>query len=318
MKSINLATIDLNLLVAFEALFEEHSVTVAAQRLYLGQPAMSAALGRLRTVFEDELFIRIGKQMQPTSKALEIAPSILAALHQIRQTLESSQVFDPVSSQRSFTIGSSDYTSYIVMPPLLEFCRQNAPGLNLRLIGYEKDNVGELLEQGVVDVALGVFPNPPQQANCMALFQEHFVGIARHGHPAIINGAIALETFASLPHALVTLRRDAIGEIDKALARHQLQRRIAVTLPYMLALPALIATSDLVAALPHRIAVPLASLHHLERFELPVETEPWTVSMLWSRLADKDATNGWLRQTLKTVCDAVVLQKRIEGRCKFR
>lgn len=266
---------------------------------------MSAALGRLRTLFKDELFIRIGKEMQPTSKALEIAPSILAALQQIRQTLESSQVFNWVSSGRSFTIGSSDYTSYVVIPHLLEFCCQQAPGINFRLVGYEKDNVGELLEQGVIDVALGVFPNPPQQTNCIALFQEYFVGIARLGHPAIINSEITLETFASLPHALVTLRRDAIGEIDKVLARHQLQRRIAVTTPHMLVVPALISTTELVTALPHRIGVRLVSWYHLELFNLPVEIDAWTVSMLWSRLVDKDTANGWLRQTLKTICQGL-------------
>lgn len=305
MKSIELAEIDLNLLVAFEVLFKERSVTVAAQRLHLGQPAMSAALGRLRTVFEDELFIRIGKEMQPTSKALEIAPGILAALQQIRQTIEFSQIFDPVSSQRSFTIGSPDYTSYVVLPQLLDFCSHNAPGLNFRFIGYEKDTVGELLEQGAIDLALGVFPQPPQHTNSTPLFQEHFVGIARQGNPALSNGTMSVETFASLPHALVTLRRDATGEIDKALARCHLQRRIAVTIPHMLVLPAIIATNDLVAAVPYRVAARLASLHCLEIFELPVKTEAWTVSMLWSRLADKDTANGWLRQTFKTVCQAI-------------
>lgn len=313
MKSIDLATIDLNLLVAFEALFEEQSVTLAAQRLHLGQPAMSAALGRLRVLFKDDLFIRIGK-MQPTSKALEIAPGILAALHRVRQTLEASQVFDPKSSQRSLAIGSSDYTSYVVLPKLLEFCSQAAPGLNIRVIGFEKDSVSELLEQGAIDVALGVFPNPLPQTNCVALFQEHFVGIARQGHPAVpselrgarsANGTIPLQAFANLPHALATIRRDATGEIDKLLAHHQLQRRIAVTIPHMLVLPALIATNDLIAAIPHRIAVQFANLHHLELFELPVKTETWTVSMIWSKLTDQDTANVWLRQTLKTVCEAL-------------
>ncbi|HCF29488.1 MAG TPA: LysR family transcriptional regulator [Cyanobacteria bacterium UBA11049] len=305
MKSIDLSAIDLNLLVAFEALFKERSVTVAAQRLHLGQPAMSAALGRLRTLFEDELFIRIGKEMQPTTKALEISSGILAALEQIRQTIESSQVFDPGSSQRSFAIGSSDYTSYVVLPRLLEFCSKAAPGLNFRVIGFEKDSVGELLEQGAIDVALGVFPNPPQHTNSIVLFQEHFIGIARQEHPATAGGSMSLETFASLSHALVTIRRDATGEIDKILARHQLQRRIAVTIPHMLVLPVMIATTDSVAAVPYRIAAQLANLHHLELFELPVKTEAWAVSMIWSKLADRDTANCWLRQTLKTVCKAI-------------
>lgn len=179
MGLIDLSSIDLNLLVAFEVLFEERSVTAAAQRLYLGQPATSAALGRLRTLFQDELFIRIGREMQPTAKALEIAPSISVALQQIRQTLESSRTFDPKTSQHTFAIGSSDYTSYVVVPKLLEVCRQVAPNINFRLIGFEKDGVGDLLEQREIDVALGLFQDPPRQSIQMPLFQEHFVGICR-------------------------------------------------------------------------------------------------------------------------------------------
>lgn len=301
MKSINLSEIDLNLLVAFEALLEERSVTLAAHRLHLGQPAMSAALGRLRIVLEDELFIRMGREMQPTSKAIEIASGILAALQQIRQTLEASQVFEPSASSRRFAIGSSDYTSYVMLPSLLEVCGQSAPHLNFRLIGYEKDSVGDLLEQGAIDVALGVFPTPPQQTHHIALFQERFVGIARQGHPSVHQGTMSLKIFASQPHALVTLRRDATGEIDRLLAQHHLQRRVALTTPHMLALPAILATTDLVATVPDRVAVQLARLHNLDLFELPVATEPWTVSMLWSKLADKDAANCWLRQTLRAI-----------------
>lgn len=305
MKSISLSAIDLNLLVAFEALLEERSVTLAAQRLHLGQPAMSAALGRLRILFKDELFIRLGREMQPTSKAIEIASGILAALHQIRQTLEASQIFDPGASSRRFAIGSPDYTSFVILPSLLEFCSQSAPHLDFRLIGYEKNGVGELLEQGAIDVALGVFPTPPQQTHHVALFQERFVGIARPGHPAIDRGTMPLDTFASLSHALVTLRRDTTGEIDRLLAQHQLQRRVALTTPHMLTLPAILAVTDFVATVPDRVAVHLARLHQLERFELPVATEAWTVSMLWSKLADKDAANTWLRQTLHRISQTI-------------
>ena len=301
MKSIDLSAIDLNLLVAFEALFEKRSVTLAAQSLHLGQPAMSAALARLRGVLEDELFIRVGREMQPTSKALEIAPGILAALNQIRQVLETSQVFDCKTSSRRFAIGSPDYTSYVMLPSLLEFCAQNAPQLDFRLIGYEKNSVGELLEQRAIDVVLGVFPTPPPQTHHLALFQDHFVGIARQGHPAIDQGTMSLETFASLPHALVTLRQDSTGKIDELLAQHHLHRRVAVTTPHMLALPAILAVNELVATVPYRVAVQLARLHNLELFELPLETKSWAISMLWSKLADQDAANSWLRATLQMI-----------------
>jgi len=302
MKSINLAAIDLNLLVAFEALMEQRSVTKAAEQLQVGQPAMSAALYRLRVLFEDDLFVRLGRQMQPTLKAQAIAPGILAALQQIRQTVTTSQAFDPGSSDRTFAIGSSDYTSVVLLPPLLEFCQNHAPALNFQMIGFEKDDVGELLEQGAIDVALGVFPNPPRQTRWKPLFEERFVGIARQGHPGLHQGSMDLVTFTQYSHALTTLRRDTTGAIDKALSDQNLQRRIALTTPHMLSLPFAIATSELIAALPHRIALRLTSVCHLEIFELPLETKPWTVSIVWSALTDQDDANHWLRDTIQTIC----------------
>jgi DNA-binding transcriptional LysR family regulator len=305
MKSIELTQIDLNLLVAFESLFEERSVTVAAQRLYLGQPAMSAALGRLRILFGDELLIRVGREMQPTAKAIAIAPGIFAALHQIRQTIQSSQDFEPASDSRDFAIGSPDYASFVIIPKLLAHCQEVAPNLNFRMIEFEKDSIGNLLEQGTVDLALGVFQNPPRQTICVPLFQERFVGIARKNHPALMRKTISLEVFANLAHALNTTRRDAIGEVDYVLTAHDLQRRIALTVPHMLALPSIIASTDLVAAIPSRMACYFSKLNDIEIFELPIEIPNWTVSMLWSKLNDKDDASCWLRQILQTLCEQI-------------
>lgn len=305
MKSINLAAIDLNLLVAFEALLEQRSVTKAAEQLQIGQPAMSAALSRLRIVFEDELFVRLGRQMQPTLKAQAIAPGILAALQQIRQAVTASQTFEPSVSDRTFTIGSSDYTSFVLMPPLLQFSLQQAPCINLQMIEFEKDKIGDVLERGEIDVALGVFPNPPRQTQLEPIFEERFVGIARQGHPAIQQGTMSLAAFAQFPHALTTLRRDTTGAIDQALNAQNLERRVAFTTPHMMVLPFAIASSDLIAALPRRIALRLAALCHLTVFELPVKTAPWMVSMLWSQLSDRDEAHRWLRNTIKAMAQTI-------------
>jgi DNA-binding transcriptional LysR family regulator len=305
MKSINLAAIDLNLLVAFEALLEQHSVTKASEQLQIGQPAMSAALSRLRILFEDELFIRLGRQMQPTLKAQAIAPGVLAALQQIRQAIAVNQTFEPTSNDRTFAIGSSDYTSFVLVPPLLELSLQIAPSINFRTIEFEKDRIGDLLEQGEIDVALGVFPDPPRQTQWEPLFEERFVGVARQGHPALLQGTMSLEAFAQLPHALTTLRRDTTGAIDKALNEQSLERRIAFTTPHMMILPFAIASSDLVAALPQRIALRLATVCDLTIFELPIKTKPWAVSMLWSTLSDRDESNRWLRNEIKAIAQKV-------------
>lgn len=284
---------------------EQRSVTKAAEKLQIGQPAMSASLNRLRVVFEDDLFVRLGRQMHPTVKAQAISPSILAALQQIRQTIASSQSFNATDSDRTFNIGSSDYSSFAIVPPLLQFCQQNAPFINLNTIGFEKDGVGDLLEHGMIDVALGVFPNPPRQTQLEPIFQERFVGIVRQGHPALINGTIALEAFSQLSHALTTLRRDRTGAIDRALQAQNLQRRIALITPHMLVLPFAIASSDLVAAVPQRIALNMAKSCNLAIFELPIETPSWAVSMLWSVLSDRDEEHQWLRNTIKTVASQI-------------
>jgi DNA-binding transcriptional LysR family regulator len=302
MKSINLSQIDLNLLVAFEALFEERSVTLAAQRLYLGQPAMSAALGRLRTLFGDKLLIRVGREMQPTSKAIAIAPGIFAALQQVRQTIQASQDFDPAADQRDFTIGSADYTSFVLLPKLLTHCQAIAPQVNFRMMEFEKDRVGELLEQGTIDLALGVFPKPARQSLCLPLFQDHFVGIARTHHPALRQTPLSMAAFTNLSHALVTIRGDATGVVDRLLAKHNLQRRIALTTPHLLVVPSIVASSDLVATIASRAARYFSTIDGIEMFELPLAMPSWTVSMMWSKLADRDAANCWLRQTIQAVC----------------
>jgi DNA-binding transcriptional LysR family regulator len=305
MKSIELAQIDLNLLVAFEALFEERSVTLAAQRIYLGQPAMSAALGRLRTVFNDELFIRVGREMRPTVKAQAIAPGIFAALQQVRQTLQSHQSFEAASDSRSFAIGSPDYMSFVLLPKLITHCQQTAPHLNFRMIEFEKDRVGDLLEKGTVDLAIGVFPHPPRQTLCVPLFQEYFVGIARRNHPALAQQPMTLNVFASLSHALHTIRRDEIGAIDRVLAERNLQRRVALTVPHMLVLPTIIAATDLITVIPARMAQYFSRIDEIEVFELPIELPPWTVSLLWSQLSDNDEASRWLRQTIQTLCEKI-------------
>ncbi len=299
MKSIdNLSEIDLNLLVAFLAIYEERSVTAAAQRLFLGQPAMSAALKRLRSLLADDLFIRVGRTMQPTRKAEAIAPEIRAILEQLEQLLATNQTFDPATARRGVAIGTSDYASLVVMPHLLTHCAMVAPGLDFQLIGFEKDDAAMLLEQGTVELVLGVFPEAPRQTEMVPLFEEYLVGIARKDHPVIESDHISLEDFARLYHVLHTLRRDRIGYVDSLLDEAGFKRRIAVTTSHMLIIPSLVAASDLVALIPSRIAMNCSTSGTLQQFKPPIATKPWSMAMVWSCLADADPLNQWLRETL--------------------
>lgn len=296
---MDLSRVDLNLLVAFEALLLERSVTSAARRLALSQPATSDALRRLRLLFRDELFVRAAGGMQPTPKAMQLAPGIHSALAELRSTLGQQLPFDAGHEVRSFTIAATDYGTHVLAPALTSKLRSEAPGIDLHIAAYDKRTVNDLLARGVIDAAIGVFAQPPDNAVKTALFEENFVGVARHDHPAI-NGSLDVTGLARLPHALVTLNQDRSGVLDEALAEIGLRRRIVSTLPYMLALPAILAKSDLVSALPKRLAVTLdASL--VQIFDLPLFLPAWTVEMLWNPVARTDQANAWLRGLIQTV-----------------
>ncbi|MDX2273420.1 MAG: LysR family transcriptional regulator [Cyanobacteriota bacterium] len=298
MESIDLSSVDLNLLVAFEALFTEQSVTAAAQRLHIGQPAMSAALARLRVLLGDELFVRVGRQMRPTPRATELAPAIRQALTQIRQLLTTSQPFDPITAQRNFVIGSSDYFTTWLAPHLIQASQGSQRGLTWELTHFHKEEVPALLERGGIDVALGTFTDLPSGIHQQPLIEERLVGICRPGHPALHPNLSDVE-YAAMPHALFTLRRDRVGEVDRVLAQRQLRRRIVLTTSYFLVLPSMMAASDLVSAVPLHLARHFQEQGLVELFELPVATEPWMISLIWSRLLDQDPAHQWLRQLIQ-------------------
>ena len=298
---IDLSAIDLNLLVAFEALYAEQSVTAAAQRIHVGQPAMSAALGRLRSLFADDLFVRVGREMKPTAKAEAIAPQVATALNAIRSALNAPQVFDPASSQMVFTLATSDYFASLILPKLLTLLKEQAPHVDLRLITVEKESFVELLEQNVIDLALGTFANLPSHILVENLLFERFLGVCRLGHPALQNNQMSLKDFVAFPHALFTLRRDAVGIVDQKLAEQGLQRRIALTVPYWFALPTAIAASDLLAAIPSCLEHHFTKYYPLQCFELPLALPTWSVAMTWSKLNDRDPANLWLRSTIQAV-----------------
>ncbi len=300
MKSIELTSIDLNLLIAFEVLYQEQSVTLAAQRLHVGQPAMSSALGRLRLIFEDELFIRIGRQMRPTATAEAIAPKLISALAMIRDALLEPELFDPSTTHRAFTIAAPDYLASLIVPKILEFLLETAPNIDLRLITVEKESCFNLLNEGSVDCILGTFEHLPNYCFQETLFLERLVGIYRTNHPAM--SAMDLEHFVQFPHALFTLRRDATGVIDEALAEHGLKRRVLLTTPYWFILPAAIATSDMVTAVPTCFGRHLLNNYALSSFEIPLHIPSWPVSLVWHQLQDQDIGNRWLRDVIQRVC----------------
>lgn len=293
---------DLNLLLAFEALVDTGSVSQAAQRLGVGQPAMSAALARLRRLTGDRLFERTGGRMEPTARAAALMPGIAAGLAQLRTSLGEGVEFDPATARRTFTFASTDYTTAIVLPPLAVWLQRNAPHIDLRIAGYDKQDVPELVARGEVDLAIGVFDPLPPDAVRSPIWTDRFVGVARKGHPVL--GDMTPKAYAAANHALVSVRKDARGRIDQELEAIGLCRRIALVLPHMLALQPVLLASDLIATLPARIAASFRQ-HGLETFELPIVTPPWEVEMLWRPSARTDQAHRWLRQAVSRAAQEI-------------
>lgn len=294
---MNLNDVDLNLLRAFDALFAEKSVTKAARRTGIGQSAMSDALRRLRVLFGDELFVRASGAMQPTPRARAIAQEIGPLLARVRSIMGEHVSFQPQEARKAFTIASTDFTTLVLLPAMLPALRTEAPNVDLRIVGYEKDAIGGMLDRGEVDLALGVFPDPPANMIKSRLFEERFVGLGRADHPALRSGTISLKTFADLPHALVSVRRDERGAIDQALDAVGLRRRIALVLPYMLLLPKILTSSDLIAILPERAARSVSG-PGLCCFDLPLNMAVWPVDMLWNPAGRSDRATAWLRSLI--------------------
>lgn len=228
-----------------------------------------------------------------------LPPGIAAALDGLRATLGPERPFDPATAERTFVLGMTDYALVMLGPPLVARLRAAGPGLHLRFVTYDKDSVAPMIEGGVLDLAVGVFPDPPATAVVTALFTERFIGIARQDHKVLESDPDA-EAFANLDHALYTTRRDASGAIDAALAKRGLARRVAVTVPFVSLLPPLIASCDLVAAIPTRAAATLCG-EDCKTFPIPLDLRPWTLQMLWSPLARRDNGSAWLRTTLSEI-----------------
>ncbi len=293
---MDLHGIDLNLLVAFDALMAERSVTRAGTRIGRTQPAMSAALSRLRSLLRDDLFIRGATGLQPTLRALDLAEPLGRALADIQRTLEFTQVFEPRSSTVSFNLGLSEHPTFVLLPLLVERLRELAPGITLRVRTFTaRDDAVTLLDAGEIDLAIGV---PPTVAAGRILtrpvFEERFVCIVRKGHTAAA-ATLDLETFLGLSHLLVSPENERFGHVDAALARLGLKRRLALTLPQMYAAPILVARSDMIATLMGGVVSASGHADELCVLEPPLELEPVTFVLSWHKRNDGHPAQRWLR-----------------------
>lgn len=301
MSEIDLRRIDLNLLVVFQALLAERHVGRAAIRLALTQSAASHALRRLRDLFGDPLFVRHPKGVEPTARALALAPTIADILNRA-QSLIISPVFDPTFAC-SFTIATIDLTLPTIIVPLIEHLRRVAPAIDLRVVPLVREHVTAAFDRQEIDMAVLNFPNPPKRIARLPVLKDRYVGIARRGHPGLKGKTLTAKAYAALPHLLFSPRGDPKGIVDEPLAKLSgMRRRVVMTVPHISAVPLIVARTDLVAVIAERIARFYASEHDLTLFDPPIKLPEFTISVLTSVARVGDPALQWLQQRVIQVC----------------
>ncbi len=295
MNRNDLRRVDLNLLIVFETLMHERSVTRAAEKLFLGQPAISAALARLRSLFDDPLFVRTGRSMEPTARAQEIFGLLSPALDSISTAVSRASEFDPSTSTAVFRIGLSDDVEFGLLPLLLRRIRAEAPGVVLVVRRANYLLMPSLLASGEISVGVSYTDELPANAKRRTL---------RRSKPKLLRadtvpGQLSLDDYCARPHVLVSFAGDLNGFIDDELAKIGRTRKVVLAVPQFNGLGTLLAGTDLVAIVPDYTAAALTAAGGVRAEDSPVETPPFELSMAWRGAQDNDPAERWLRSRIQ-------------------
>lgn len=296
---INLSRVDLNLLVALDALLTERSVTKAAGRIGIGQSAMSHNLARLRDLFGDELLTRGANGMQPTPRALALADPVRIALAQIETLVSREQTFDPATAERTFRIGLPDSTEVLIGPALLAYVCEHAPGIRFRFYAAEGQGLLDDLDADRLDLGIGVgaFAGGQVHHKRRVLATDSYL-VMFNAKKVDVKSPISLEDYVRLPHVLTSLRRGERGVVDEALEKLGLSRKIALVTPRFVAVPFLVDGAAVVTTMHARLARYFADELGLSLSPPPVELPQLTTSLLWHASYDRDPAQVWLRETI--------------------
>lgn len=306
---MNLQTIDLNLLVAFEALMEERNVTRAAKRLGLSQPAMSNALARLRRTLGDPLLVKMPGGMSPTPAAQALIGPIRASLAHLRAALEDKPAFDPASSNRTFHLLANDYAETALLGHLIRAIRVVSRDVGLRV--HRPQNIFQAPSAAALsaslDFAVGFFPDLlslEHGIQSTVLWEEENACIASASHPSI-RGKLSIRQYASAHHAAVFYKPEGPGVIDNILEQKGLARRSVLYVPHFNSVPFVVASTDLIATVPARLAERFRKHLKLQVLPLPFAMPPFRLTLVWHERFQSDAAHEWLRSLIRKVSDTV-------------
>lgn len=300
--------VDLNLLIALDALLADGSVAGAARRLGLSASAMSCTLARLRAATGDALLVRAGRGLAPTPRAAELRERARDLAQEARTLLRPGGAELHISAlKRAFTIRANESFVEAFAGRIVAAATAAAPGVRLRFAPKPDKNV-QPLREGMVDLDIGVLGETGPELRVQALFRDRFVGVVRKGHPLLAAGEITPERYVAFGHVVASRRGRANGPVDEALAALGLTRRIVAIVPGFSAALAVAGESDLVALVTNSfLTVPNerqaeSARAGVQSFPLPVSTESITVSLLWHPRVDADPAQRWLRGLVQAVC----------------
>ena len=289
---------DLNLLLVFEALFRQGSVTRAAAQVGLSQSAMSSALGRLRGQFGDTLFVKTRSGMLPTPRALELAPALTEALAMVRGAMGKREAFDPATSKRGLRVYMTDVGETVLLPALMSHLQERSPAMRLETAQLPAAELPLRLESGDVDLAIGYLPQLPEKIRRARLFEEHYVCLTRPDHPLGRKGPLTLKEFLAARHVLIASMGSGHQALERALAERGVHENVALRMPHFVVVPLIIANTDLVVTVPSRVAAATGRLVKSKVHPLPIPLPSFDVSVFWHERVENDGANRWLRAVL--------------------
>ncbi|WP_406227020.1 LysR family transcriptional regulator [Pseudomonas siliginis] len=294
MNRNDLRKIDFSLLIVFETLMHERNLTRAGEKLFLGQPSISASLNRLRHYFNDPLFIRMGRSMEPTSRAFEILQSLTPALDSMVSALGNVSEFDPLTSNAVFRIGLSDDVEYSLLPGMLRQLRIEAPRVSFVVRRTDHSMMSDQLSTG--EVSLGVCHSRELPANAKRKF-------LRSIYPTVLSSrtlskAFDLDEYCKRPHVSVSLNGEITDEIDRKLNTLGRQRQVVLAVPQYSALKTLLEETDMVAVVPEYVASAMTKQGGLRMDPVPMNIPALDLSLAWSGTLDNDPAERWLRSRI--------------------
>jgi DNA-binding transcriptional LysR family regulator len=299
---MKLSGIDANLLVSLDALLQEKSVTRAAKRLGVGQPAVSHSLARLREHFRDPLLVLKGRTYVLTPRAQQLSVVVAIATRALTDVFEDRPAFVAATSSQRFVVACSDLVGTILMPELLHVIGREAANVafELRPLPERADSI---LDDDV-DLGVGIFEDVPPTMSQQPLYDDPAVCVVRASHEHV-GKRLTLETYTKLPHLDVALTRDSMRDqrVDRALAAIGRRRRVSVRVPYFLLAPRLLERTDYVATVSARAGEILARMARLRVVAPPIEIPSYRFSQIWRADRDDDRAHSWLRQRVARICD---------------